>query len=140
MKSKPPDVPDEVAVALCIYGVELIPEEISDLLGAKPTHSHRLGEKKTPESKPYAKGAWILEIRRTEPIDLDAMYEELLASLPTNELVWKSLASRFEVRIDLAVHTDSGCGFYVSPKTMKLIAAKQAEFYLDIHAYGADEA
>jgi hypothetical protein len=56
-KSKPPDVPDEVAVALCIYGIDLVPEEISDLLRAKPTHSHRLGEKKTPKSKPYAKGA-----------------------------------------------------------------------------------
>jgi hypothetical protein len=35
-------MPDEVAVALCIYGADLDPEEISSLLGAQPTHAHRL--------------------------------------------------------------------------------------------------
>jgi hypothetical protein len=140
VRSKPPQAPDEVAVALCIYGAELDPDDISALLGTRPTHSHRLGDRETPGGRPYSIGAWILEHRRTEPIDLDSMYEELLSALPSDERIWKNLASRFEVRVDLAVHTDAGCGLYIAPLTVQLIAAKHAEFYLDIHAYGADEA
>jgi Domain of unknown function (DUF4279) len=132
--------PDEVAVALCIYGKELDPYEVSALLGVKPTHAHKIGERKSLKSPPYDKGAWILELRRFEPIDLDSMYEELLAPLPEDVLIWESLASRFEIRVDFAVHTDVGCGFHISPRTMKLIASKQAEFHIDIHAYGDNDA
>ena len=106
--------PDEVAVALCVYGVELDPTEITKLLGADPTHAHRRGERKTLRSPPWDKGAWIRELRRFEPIDPDAMFEQLLAELSSEPGIWRSLASRFQLRVDFAVHTDVGCTFLLA--------------------------
>lgn len=35
--------PDEIAVALCIYGEDLDPNEITSLLGVEATRAHRRG-------------------------------------------------------------------------------------------------
>ncbi len=132
--------PDEVVLALCIYGESLVPSEVSAKLQCTPTHSHVKGEVGKPEGRPFPKGAWLLEIRRAEPIDLEAMFEELFAQLPQGEAVWSSLAEQFELRIHLAVHTERGCGFHLSPKTMQLVAARHTEVFLDIYAYGSGDA
>jgi hypothetical protein len=132
--------PDEVAVALCIYGADLDPAEISQLLGVAPTHAHRKGERKTLRSPPWDKGAWIREVRRFEPIDPNSMFEQLLSDLPPDSEVWKQLASRFQVRVDFAIHTDVGCTFVLAPTTVQLIAARRAEFQIYIQAYGDNDA
>ena len=132
--------PDEVAVALCIYGVELNPTEITQLLGAEPTHAHRKGERKTLRSPPWNKGAWIREVRRFEPIDPDAMFEQLLAELSREPVVWRDLAARFQLQVDFAVHTDVGCTFVLSASTVQRIADLGAAFQIYIQAYGDNDA
>jgi hypothetical protein len=37
--------PDEVGIAICLYGRDLDPNEVSALLGANPTDSHVRGER-----------------------------------------------------------------------------------------------
>ena len=132
--------PDEVGLALCIYGEELEPAAVSKLLCCEPTSSHAKGEVTGPLNRPRLKGAWLLEIRQHEPIDLDSMFEKLFARLPEQAELWQSLAERYELRIHLAVHTEQGCGFHLSPRTMQLVAARHAEVFLDIYAYGDDDA
>ena len=132
--------PDEVAVALCIYGDDLDPGEITALLGASPTHTHRRGDASGPRSVPFKTGAWILEIRKSEPIYLDALYAELLAPLPAEQALWTALARRYELRLDFAVHTDAGCGFHVSPETFALMSSRHCAFNINIYAYGSDDA
>ena len=133
--------PDEVAVALCLYGVDLEPAEVTQILGGvEPTHAHRKGDRKSLRNPPFDKGAWIREIRRFEPIDPDARFAELFAVLPRDTAVWQGLASRFQVRVDFAVHTDVGCGFILSPSIVQLLASRCAEFRLDIYAYGDNDA
>ena len=146
--SEPPPIPthsasyfpDEVAVALCVYGEELDPLELTRMLGVNPTHEHKKGDRKTLRSPPWNKGAWVYEIRRFEPINPDSMFEELLASLPQDDHVWLQLASRFELRIDFAVHTDVGCTFVMSAVTVQRIAAIHAAFQIYIQAYGDNDA
>ncbi|RQP21159.1 DUF4279 domain-containing protein [Piscinibacter terrae] len=132
--------PDEVAVALCVYGSDLDPIEVTKLLGVDPTHAHRRGERKTLRSPPWDKGAWIRELRCFEPIDPDGMFEELLLDVSSEPAVWRSLASRFQLRVDFAVHTDVGCTFVLSPNTVQRIAALGAEFQIYIQAYGDNDA
>jgi hypothetical protein len=129
-------LPDEAAVALCLYGEELEPEEVSLLLQASPTHAHRKGDRKELRSPPSRQGAWVLEVRRFEPISLDSMLEELFSPLPTSEAVWQRLTSRFQVRIDIAVDTDVGFTLALSPKSMQLIVSRRAEVQLSVQAYG----
>ena len=141
MPVQPPTVePDEVSVSVCIYGESLVPLSITTILGREPTHSHLKGDVDASRNRPFPKGAWLYEMRRFEPINLEAMLEELFAPLPQQQSVWQSLAERYELRIHLAIHTEQGCGFHLSPKTMQLIAARHAEVFLDIYAYGSGDA
>ena len=132
--------PDEVAVALCVYGTELDPSEVTKLLGVEPTHAHRRGDRKTLRSPPWDKGAWIREVRRFEPIDPDAMFQELLVGLSSEQEVWRSLASRFQLRVDFAVHTDVGGTFVLSRSVVERISALGADFQIYIQAYGDNDA
>lgn len=131
---------DEVGVTLCIYGETLVPSEVTAALGCEPTRSHVKGEVPGPRSPPRPTGAWFLEVRSFEPIDLDAMFQELFARLPQEQAVWQSLAAQFKLRIHLDAHTKDGCDLLLSPRTMQLIAARHAEVFLDFYAYGGNDA
>lgn len=132
--------PDEVAVALCLYGPDLEPAEVSELLAATPTHAHRKGDRKSLRRPPVDRGAWIREVRKFEPIDPDQMFDELLAGVSTDLTTWAGLAERFEVRVDFALHTDAGATFVLAPHTMQRIAALGANFQIYIQAYGDNSA
>lgn len=132
----PTYLPDEVAIALCIYGVDLDPTELSAILGVDPTHSHRRCERKSLMTAPYDKGAWIREVRRFEPIEPDKMLEEVLDKLPSDPVVWQRLAERFQLRVDFALHTDVGGAFVLSPSSVRRIADLCSEFQIYVQAYG----
>ena len=132
----PTYLPDEVAIALCIYGVDLDPQALSSLLGVEPTHSHRRGDRKSLRSPPCDNGAWIREVRRFEPIDPDGMLEEVLRGMPSDPAVWRRLAERFELRIDFALHTDVGGAFVLSSSSVQRIASLGSAFQIYVQAYG----
>lgn len=132
--------PDEVALALCIYGADLEPGEITRTLEVEPTHAHRKGERKTLRSPPWDRGAWIREIRSFEPINPNNMIWELLEGMNCDPKVWRDLASRFELRFDFALHTDVGATFVLSPSSVQRIANLGAAFQIYIQAYGDNDA
>ncbi len=51
--------PDECGVCLAIYGENLVPDEVTKLLGCKPTDAHLKGDKKSPKSPGFTQGAWF---------------------------------------------------------------------------------
>jgi hypothetical protein len=131
--------PDELGIAICLYGHDLEPSEVSELLNSDPTSAHRRGERKGLKSPPFEQGAWIREVRRFEPFDPDAMLEELFSSLVQEPKVWAQLAAKFEVRLHVGVHTDVGCNFIFSPQSVREIASRSASIKFDIYAYGDNE-
>lgn len=131
--------PDEAGIAICLHGRDLDPEVVSALPGAKPTESHIRGDRTELKTPPPQQGAWIREVRRFEPIDPDGMVEEVLASLSDDPKIWEALAARFEVRLNIGVHTDVGCNFKLAPKTVQALAQRGASIKFDIHAYGDKE-
>jgi hypothetical protein len=128
--------PDEVAAALCVFGEDLEPSEVTSLLGAQPTHAHRKGDQSERMKLPATRGAWIREVRKFEPIDPDAMFAELLAGVSADHEVWSGLAARFEIRFDLAIHTDVGCTLTLAPHTMRMITERGGSFQVYVQAYG----
>ena len=85
---------------LRIKGDDLIPNEVSALLGIEPTKSQTKGEKlptqcATPRIARF--GFWCLGTADTEPADLDQQVSELLANLTSDLDVWNDIASRLEI-------------------------------------------
>ena len=126
---------DEVAVVLCIYGEQLEPTEVSRILQREPTASHRLGDE-APRGKKYLGGAWFIEQRSFEPIDINQMILGVFEGLPRELEVWRSLSAQYSLRFDIAVHTESGCNFALNPAVVTLIERTGAILFLDIYSYG----
>ncbi len=132
---------ERAVAALRICGDDLIPDEISQMLGASPTRAHRKDEaipSKTSGRTRIAKfGGWALHATQTAPEDLDAQVAEILGRLNPDLSVWRGLSTRF--------HIDLFCGWFmdgwnegveISPAT--LLALGERGILLGIDLYGPD--
>lgn len=91
---------DEYRIRLGYYGDELNPDELSALLGRKPTSSSLKGDlvRKNDRTRIEKTGKWILSARETPGEPLEPQITDLLASMTAELSVWRSLAKRFRVR------------------------------------------
>ena len=119
-------------------GDDLIPDELSKLLGASPTRSHRKGEvRQLPNGNSHAwhKGLWSLHATDRTPEDVDGQIAETLDQLTDDLDVWNLLGQRFEIDLFCGwfmKETNEGVG--ISPKTMAALAARGIELAMDIYA------
>jgi len=118
---------DEVAVALCLYGEALDPAEVTHLLGTEPTHSHRKGELAAHRKKPPTQGAWIRELRSFEPIDPNALVEQVLAGMPPTFGVDWPPDSRFDLTSRFTRMSARLSCFLVRPFSASLRSARTSK-------------
>ena len=90
---------DHSVATLRFFGDDLVPEEITALLGANPTVSYRKGQElvgsKTGIVRIAKTGSWRFSAARREPEDLEAQIMEILDQLTQDTSAWESL-SRFQ--------------------------------------------
>ncbi|WP_367344742.1 DUF4279 domain-containing protein [Stenotrophomonas bentonitica] len=83
-------------VTLRFFGDDLVPEQVSALLGARPTVSYLKGEERvgshTGTVLVAKTGSWRLSAVDRIPEDLDAQIFEVLEQLTQDLTVWESLA------------------------------------------------
>ena len=123
-------------------GDDLIPEEISSLLGAEPTRAQRKGEALAAKSgvRIARSGGWQLHATDTEPEDLDGQVVELLGTLSQDMLVWESLADRFRIDLFCGWFMKEGNeGVSISPATLRALGQRGIELGLDIYAPATDD-
>ena len=105
-----------------IFGDEVVPDSVSDVLGRPADLSYRKGQERPRGSQYYNTGAWILksqEIILTEESFGVEAFESWVSDLPDISRDWKSLVERFEVRVRLVGYTDQmNAEFRVSPRAM----------------------
>lgn len=131
---------DEASVCLAVYGEDLDPDEVSELLGRSPTSSHRRGERRGPRSPLYKRGGWFLELRGTAPEEPEELAAKLLGQLPSDEGVWQKLSQLYEVQLRLAFHmTGWNRGFDLSAGLVAMIARLHASVSVDIYSYAEDD-
>ena len=119
---------------LRIIGDDLVPEEISRLLGAVPTSAHVKGQQLSSGVNKRKSGGWRLDAKVTEPEDLDGQVAELLAQVTSDLSIWDDLTTRF--RVDLFCGWFMGSeneGVEVSPKTLLAIGQRGIKLSLDIY-------
>ncbi|MEM8591715.1 MAG: DUF4279 domain-containing protein [Pseudomonadota bacterium] len=134
--------PDYTKASLRIWGDDLVPEEISDLLGTKPSASERKGDAivgKITKNKCIAKtGGWRLSAPVNHDGDLDAQINELFAQLPTDTILWRDLATKYRIDVFCGVFMKTGnVGIHFSAATLRLLGERGARLGLDI--YDADD-
>ncbi len=129
---------------LRISGDELLPDEITKILGCQPTHGQIKGEvivgKKTGRERVVKIGMWRLCAEDCEPENIDAQVSEMLNKLSNDLAVWKKLSEKYELDLFCGLFMEeSNEGLAISPATLYSLGARGIELGLDIYDPVKDE-
>ena len=94
---------DEVGVGLAVYGEDLDPVAVTELLGCPPTWAYRRGDVRGPRSPPLKRGVWMLEERCAAPRQLEELAAHFLDRLPQDQSTWARLRERYEVKLRFSI-------------------------------------
>jgi hypothetical protein len=130
-------------VTLRIRSDDLIPDEITRLLGATPTHAQIKGEKivgrKTGHVRIAKMGMWRLSANDREPEDMDDQIEEILSQTTSDLTIWRSIAEEHEIDLFCGLFLGvSNEGMSLSSKSLAALGERGIELALDIYS-GNDE-
>ena len=127
--------------ALRVFGDDLDPREVSRLLAATPSDSHRKGEVHVSSAgRRYVRktGMWCLEARGEAPDSLQSQISRILSVLTSDLEAWRTLAQRFEIDMFCGLFmTESSEGLDMSSAVMELMAERRIP--LAICIYGPDD-
>lgn len=130
---------DECGVCLAIYGEELIPNEITSLLGCQPTHSHRRGDRMRDGSQPFKVGAWLIEERGEPPDTAEVLTRRILQRVQSDPDAWKEISQRFAIQLRYGLHMNGwNKGLELPADLVATIAQLYASLEFDIYAYEND--
>ena len=123
---------------LRVISDDLVPSEISKLLGCEPTLQMTKGEpyfwKRDGVPRIARSGMWRLEAKDQIPGDLDLQVDCLLNLLSDDLKVWKSLCERYSVDMSFALFMESGMeGISLSAKSMLALGMRGIEIDFDMY-------
>ena len=131
-------------VGLRVTGDDLIPDEITKLLGGSPTKSRTKGDKiyTNPQTGrvTIAKfGNWILSAADREPEDINGQIHQILNQVTDDLEVWQAITKKYHVDLfcGLFMRSDND-GFTISSQCLAALGARGIEISLDIYS-GDDE-
>lgn len=134
---------DHSMASLRFFGDELVPDEISALLGASPTESHYKGQELVGRNsgiKRIAKtGSWRLRAADRKPEDLEGQIFEILEQLTQDLSIWASL-SRFQPDLFCGLFMgSSNDGMSLSAKALLALGERGICLGLDTYDAGDDQ-
>ena len=129
----------ESVVTLRIGGDDLVPEEITKLLGTAPTHAQTKGEKivgkKTGTITIAKAGLWRLSAANREPEDMNGQIHEILSQTTNDLAVWKNITARYWVDLYCGLFLGvSNEGLVLSPVSLAALGKRGIELALDIYS------
>jgi len=129
---------EQSLATLRISGDDLLPDEITSLLGCAPTESHIKGEvirgKKTGREYTKKTGMWRLTAADKKPENLDEQIVELLNKLTQDLTVWSALKQRFEMDFFCGLFMENtNEGGSLSAESLLALGARGIELSLDIY-------
>jgi hypothetical protein len=129
---------------LRIIGDDLVPNEITQLLGASPTHAQTKGDKivgkKTGNVSIARTGMWRLRASHCEPEDLDGQIRFIFDQLTDDIAAWESIADRY--RMDLFCGLFMECrneGMELSPESLLALGSRGIKIGLDVYGPLSDD-
>jgi ribosomal protein L19 len=127
---------DKSKVTLRIFGDDLNPDEISELLKCNPSVSYKKGDIiKNGQTAKAKTGRWSLESTLSDETDLEEKVWDILKRLSSDVNVWKSITTKYEVVFFCGVFLDTdNRGFGLSVSLMREISRLGIEIGFDIYA------
>jgi hypothetical protein len=127
------------AAALRIIGDDLVPDEITRVLGCAPTSAETKGQvlrgKSAGRERVARSGSWRLEVADRTPDDLNGQIMEIVGRLNQDPEVWASLANRFRVDVFCGLFmAKSDEGFSLSPEALSVLGARRIELAVCLYA------
>ncbi len=124
---------------LRIYGDDLVPQEITEMLGASPTHAKIKGEKsfgsKTGQTYVAKSGMWQLAASDREPEDIDGQIREIFGKLSADLSVWQCIAKKYRVNLFCGLFmSETNDGLGISPQSLGVLAERGVELWFDIYS------
>jgi hypothetical protein len=115
------------SAALRVIGDDLVPDEITKLLGCPSTKSQVKGEivrgSSTGRERTIKTGMWRLVAADCTPENLDGQVKELLSKLTSDLGVWASIRERFEIDLFCGLFMENtNEGSVISAETLQLSA------------------
>lgn len=127
--------PDEISLALCVYGPDLTPSEISVLTGAQPSEAWTRGSPRHRSLTPAPEGVWLLDQRTIAPRTIHDLIGDLSRKLRP-DIDWLALHQRFTVQLRVAIHSDRwNFDLELTPEDLQWLASTRAPLLFDIYAY-----
>jgi hypothetical protein len=131
---------DRCRVTLRIFGDDLVPDEITELLGQSPTRSEGKG---SPLRNSYGEvvrlartGSWHLEHECGE-MDVEEAILALLGRLQVDPGVWHLLGHRYQIDLFCGLFLETtNRGFSLSAETCRALADRGLEIGFDIYCPG----
>ncbi len=122
-----------------VSGDDLVPAEITRLLGVEPTWCHSKGDKHFGaggrEFPPYKTGLWALDTKWEIPGNLDRQTSELLARMTPDLSTWRRLSARFELDLYCGLMLAlSNEALVLSPATLQALGERGIELQLEIYS------
>lgn len=135
--------PDQSLATLRFFGDELIPDEISALLGASPTVSYQKGQEligsRTGIKRITKTGSWRLNVADRKPEDLESQIFEILQQLTRDLSIWASLA-RFEPNLYCGLFMgSSNDGMGLSAEALLALGQRGIALGLEIYDHDDEE-
>jgi uncharacterized protein DUF4279 len=129
------------SATLLILGDNLVPEEVTALLGIEPKLGVRKGEKFLTSRGSEAQaptGKWIFGGEYRSPPNLDEQIVQLLSALPSDATIWPPLTSRFDCCLSVGAYfNDWTGGITLEPATLGLLSERTLPIDFDMYAPNA---
>ncbi|WP_306252707.1 DUF4279 domain-containing protein [Parvularcula sp. IMCC14364] len=124
--------------ALRFFGDQLIPDEVTRIIGKTPTVAAAKGEiiknPKTGRERTARKGSWRLHVERRSPGDFDTQIAELLAGTSNDFTAWQKLSQQYDGDIFCGLFMlEENEGVRFSPETLQHIGERGLILHLDIY-------
>ncbi len=131
-------VPETTQACLRVWGDDLVPDEVSKLLGQQPTNSECKGDvligKVTGQKRIAKTGGWRLRAPESSDGNLDAQIIEILDKLTDNLAVWHDLTVRFGADFFCGIFLKTGNdGLSLQASTTQMLGERGLKLELDIY-------
>lgn len=132
-------------VTLLINGDDLIPEELTALLGQHPEIGVRKGETFMGRGRPGTAvtartGMWHFGTGYREPPRIDQQVIQLLTRLPEDANIWTDLTTKYVCYVAVGVYFSDDSwtgGFTLEPVTLRMLGERGLTIDFDMYAPAA---